>query len=79
MAAKHKGILTVSSLSHYRAWLKRAQLFCCRCGGELNVGDSFRRTGKVLVFRNGSYLKRVPNDDCRFYHSECWDGIYIDV
>jgi hypothetical protein len=59
-------------------WLGREQLICEVCGEEIRPGDHVHRCGKVSVWENQWAEERSGNPFCRFYHSECFGGLYIE-
>lgn len=65
MGSGHRYLLTEFDCMMIES--RGCDLVCYRCGEPIEVGD-------VVVSKpQGSYLST------KFYHAECWDGMFIDI
>jgi hypothetical protein len=71
--------LTEGSQRRYLNWLRREKLVCIGCGEELRPGDEIHRCGKLLRRENQFDVKLSGNKNCRFYHAECFEGLFLEL
>ena len=70
-------LLTEGGLRKYLGWLKLEKIVCARCGGDILPGDMIHRSGKVFAFRNPWEKRCHPLGGCRFWHLECYEGLFV--
>jgi hypothetical protein len=71
-------ILSMGNYRKFLNWLGRERLVCAVCGEELHPGDEIHRCGKLKVKYN-QLGDEHGNKNCRFYHSGCFQGLYIEL
>ena len=73
------GRLSDSSYKKALKWLGREKLVCERCGEELHPGDRIHRSGRVYLRKNPYNGRLHPNENCRFYHAECFERLFLEL
>jgi hypothetical protein len=70
--------LTHAGYRKYLNWLGREKLFCERCGREIRPGDKIHRSGKLYARKNQWDDEISGNENCRFYHRNCFEELLIE-
>jgi hypothetical protein len=70
-------VLTSRVYHQYLARLGLEKLVCERCGKELHIGEEIHRAGSLIIRKN-QWPEEAGNPNCRFYHAECFEGLYIE-
>ena len=62
----------------YLKWLGRERLICEVCGEEILAGSMIHRAGELHIKENPWADEVVSNENCRLYHIECFEGLFLE-